>query len=132
MVIWYLSLWVRSFIFLIMDRLLKDNGRVVIMKDPYFLICGEWIMGIGHFSFPTSLLGCLYHLITWRGGFNSGLGSVYFSMGKISLWVELRYWVCSSNPFIRRTCGLTFWACAHIVLDPINCINLKLYSLMLS
>ena len=93
------------------------------MKDPSFLIYGEWIMEIGHFSFLTSLLGRLYHLITiiWPAGFNFNYGSVYFRMGRISLWAELRYWVCSLNPFIRQTFGLALWACAHIVLDPISC-----------
>ena len=61
------------------------------MKDPYFLIRGAWIMETGHFSFHTSLLGCLYHLIIWHGGFNSGSEPVYFSLGRISLWVELPY-----------------------------------------
>ena len=82
------------------------------MEDPSFLICGAWIMETRHFFFHTSLLGRLYHLIIWHGGFNSGPGPVYFGMGRISLWVELLYWVCPSNPFIRRTFGLTFWACA--------------------
>ena len=61
-----------------MNRLLRDNGGAVIMKDPSFLICGEWIMETGHFSFPTSLLGRLYHLIMiiWPSGFNSRLGPV--------------------------------------------------------
>ena len=123
MVIRYLSHWVRSFFFHIMDRLLRDNGGVMIMKDSSFLICGEWIMETGHFSFLTSFLGCLYHLIMiiWPGGFISRLEPMYFGMGRISLWAELLYWVCSSNPFIRRMFGLALWACAHIVLDPINC-----------
>ena len=79
------------------------------MKDPSFLICGEWIMETGHFSFPTSLLGHLYHLIMiiWSSCFNSRPGPVY-SMGRTSLWAELRYWVCSSNPFIKWGFGLTF------------------------
>ena len=59
------------------------------MKDPSFLICGAWIMETEHFSFHTSLLGRLYHLITWHGGFNSGPGPIYFGMGRISLWTEL-------------------------------------------
>ena len=80
------------------------------MKDPSFLICGAWIMEIGYFSFHTSLLGRLHHLIIWHGSFNSGPGPVYFGMGRISMWAELLYWVCPSNPFIRRTFGL--WACA--------------------
>ena len=107
MVIRYLSHWVRSFIFLIMDRLLRDNRGVMIMKDPSFLIRGVWIMETGHFSFHTSLLSRLYHLIIWHGGFNSEPGPVYFGMDRISPWAELFYWVCPSNPFIRRTFGLT-------------------------
>ena len=63
------------------------------MKDPSFLICGEWIIETGHFSLLTSLLGCLYHLIIWHGGFNSRPGPVYFGMGRISLLVKLLYWV---------------------------------------
>ena len=82
------------------------------MKDPSFLICGAWIMENGHFSFQMSLLGRLYHLIIWHDGFNSGPKPVYFGMGRISMWVEFLYWVCPSNPFIRRTFGLTFCACA--------------------
>ena len=57
-----------------MDRLLRDNGGVVIMKDPSFLIHGARTMETGHFSFHTSLLGRLYHLITWHGGSILGLG----------------------------------------------------------
>ena len=112
MVIRYLSHWVRSFIFLIMDRLLRDNGGAVIMKDPSFLICGVWIMEIGHLSFHTGLLGCLHNLITWHGGFDYGPESVYFGMSRISLWAELLYWVDPSNPLARRTLGLKFRACA--------------------
>ena len=80
------------------------------MKDLSFLICGEWIMKTRHFSFLTSLLGGLYHLIMiiWPGGLNSRPGPVYFGMSRISLWAELLYWVCPSNPFIRQTFGLTF------------------------
>ena len=89
MVIRYLSHWVRSFIFLIMDRLLRDNRGVMIMKDPSFLIRGVWIMETGHFSFHTSLLSRLYHLIIWHGGFNSESGPVYFGMDRISPWAEL-------------------------------------------
>ena len=84
----------------------------MIMKYPSFLICGALIMETGHFSFHMSLLGRLYHLIIWHGGFNSRTEPVYFSMGRISLWAELFYWVCPSNPFIRRTFGLMLWACA--------------------
>ena len=63
------------------------------MKDPSFLICGEWIMETGQFSFLTSLLGRLYHLIMIIGpsGFNSRPRSMYFGMGWISLWAERRY-----------------------------------------
>ena len=86
----------------------------MIMKDPSFLIYGERIMETGHFSFPTSLLGRLYHLIMiiWPSRFNSRSGPMYFGMGRTSLWAELHYWVCSSNPFIKRAFGLTFCACA--------------------
>ena len=82
------------------------------MKDPYFLICGVWIMETRHLSFHTCLLGRLHHLITWHGGFDFGPGSVYFGMGRISLWADLLYWVGPSNPFSRRTFGLKFKACA--------------------
>ena len=82
------------------------------MKDPSFLICGVWVMETGHLSFHTSLLGHLHHLITWLGGFNTRPGSVYFGMGRISLWAELLYWVGPSNPFARQTFGLKFGACA--------------------
>ena len=54
-----------------MDRLLKDNGGVVIMHDLSFLIRGMWIMEIGHFSFYMSFSSCLYHLISRPGDFNS-------------------------------------------------------------
>ena len=76
-----------NFLFLTMDRLLRDNGEVVIMKYPSFLICGEWIMETGHISFSTSLLGRLYHLIMiiWPSGFNSRPGPMYFGMGRTSL-----------------------------------------------
>ena len=110
MVIRYLSHWVRSFLFLIMYLLLRDNGEAVIMKDHSYLVCGAWIMMTRHFSFQRTLLGRLYHLIIWHGRLNSGPGPLYFGMGRISLWVELLYWVCLSNRFIRRTFGLTFWA----------------------
>ena len=64
-------------------------------------------METGHFfSFYTSFLGHLYHLITWHGGFNSGSGPMYFDMGRILLWAELLYWVSASTPFIRRMFGL--------------------------
>ena len=81
------------------------------MKDPSFLICGVWIMETGYLSFHTGLLGRLHHLINWDGGFDSGPGSVYFGMVRISLWVGLLYWVGHSNPFARRTFGLKFGAC---------------------
>ena len=92
-------------------------------------------METGHFSFHTSFLGRLYHLITWRGGFNYGSGPVYFGMGRISLWPGLRYWVGSSNPFIRQMFRLTYWACAHCFgphhmetkLYPLNLMQLKLF-----
>ena len=50
----YLSHWVRSFHLLIMDRLLRDNGGVVIMHNLSFLIHGVRIMETGHFSFYMS------------------------------------------------------------------------------
>ena len=65
-----------------------------------------------HFSFYTSFLGRLYHLITRQGGFNSGPGPMYFGMGRISLWAELLYWVCAPSPFIRQRFGLAPQACA--------------------
>ena len=77
------------------------------MKDPSFLIRGARIMETRHFSFHTSLLGRLYHLINWHGGFNSRPGPMYFGMSRISLWAEFLYWVCPSNPFIRRMFRLT-------------------------
>ena len=55
-----------------MDRLLRDNGGVVIMHDLSFLIRGMWIMEIGHFSFYMSFSGRLHHLISRQGDFNSG------------------------------------------------------------
>ena len=64
-------------------------------------------METGHFSFHTTFLGRLYHLITWHGGFNSGPGPVYFGIGRISLWVELLYWLHASTPFTRQMFGLT-------------------------
>ena len=109
MVVQYLSHWVRSLLFLIMDRLLRDNEEVVIMYS--FLIRGARIMETGHFSFHMSFLGRLYHLITWHGGFNSRPGPVYFGMGRVSQWAELPYWVCASTPFIRTLFGLAPWAC---------------------
>ena len=71
MVIQYLSHWVRSLLFLIMDRLLRDNGEVVIMHDLSFLIRGIRNMEIGHFSFYMSFSSRLYHLISRQGDFNS-------------------------------------------------------------
>ena len=108
----YLSHWMRSFLFLIMHRLLRDNRGAVIMKDPSFLICGVWIMETGHISFNTGLLGRLHHLITWHGSFDSVPRSVYFGIGRISQWAKLLYLVGPSNPFARRTFGLKFGACA--------------------
>ena len=69
-------------------------------------------METGHLSFHMGLLGSLHHLITWHGDFDSGPGSVYFDMGRISLWAELLYWAGPSNTFARRTFGLKFEACA--------------------
>ena len=85
MVIRYLSHWVRSFIFLIMNRLLRDNGGVVIMHDFSFLIRGMQIMEIGHFSFYMSFSGYLYHLISRQGDFNFGTWPKYCGMGRVSL-----------------------------------------------
>ena len=82
------------------------------MLDPSFLIRGMRIMETGHFSFYTSFLGCLYHLITWQGGFNSGPRPMIFGMGRISLWAELLYWVGALTPFIKRRFGPMPWACA--------------------
>ena len=78
----------------------------MILYDPSFLIRGA-IMETEHFSFHTSFLVCIYHLITWHGGFNSRPEPMYFSMGRISLWAKLLYWVCASTPLIRRMFGLT-------------------------
>ena len=57
-----------------MDLLLRDNGEAVIMKDHSFLVCGAWIMMTRNFSFQTTLLGRLYHLIIWHAHLNSGPG----------------------------------------------------------
>ena len=91
MVTRYLYHWVRSFIFLIMDRLLRDNEGVVIMHDLSFLIRGMWIMEIGHFSFYMSFSGRLYHLISRQGDFNFGTWPKCCGMGRVSLWAELFY-----------------------------------------
>ena len=58
------------------------------MKDPSFQIYGVWIMETGYLSFHMGLLGRLHHLITWDGSFDSGPGSVYFGMSRISLWAK--------------------------------------------
>ena len=76
------------------------------MQDPSFLIRGVWIIKTWHFSFYTSFLGRLYHLITWQGSLSSGPGPMYFGMGMISLWAELLYWVGAPTPFIKRRFGL--------------------------
>ena len=111
MVIRYLSHWVRSFIFLIMDRLLRDNGVVVIMHDISFLIRGMQIMEIRRLSFYMSFLDHLHHSIIWQGGFDSGPGPMCSGIGRIPLWAELFYWVCASTPFIRRRFRPMSWAC---------------------
>ena len=72
-------------------------------------------MEIGHFSFLTSILSRLYHLIIWYGGFNSRPGPVCCGMGRISLWAEPLYWVCPSNPFIKRSFRLAFWAYSGLI-----------------
>ena len=85
----------------------------MIMQDSSFLICGDRIIETGCFSLLHEiLLGRLYCLITWQGGFNSGPGPVYIGMGRISLWVELPGWVYAPTPFIRWRSGLTLWVCA--------------------
>ena len=61
------------------------------MDDLSFLIRGMRIMEIGHFSFYTSFLGRLYHLISQHGDFNSRPWSKCCGMGKVSLWAELLY-----------------------------------------
>ena len=60
-----------------------------------------------NFSFYTSFF-CLYHLITWHCGFNSGPGPMYFSMDRISLWAEFLHWICAPTPFIRQRFGLVY------------------------
>ena len=74
-----------------MDRLLRDNGRVVIMHDLSFLICGMRIMEIGHFSFYMSFSGRLYHLISRQDDFNSGTLPKCCGMGRVSLWAKFLY-----------------------------------------
>ena len=88
----FLFLWVRNFLFLIMDRLLRDNEGAVIMHDISFLIRGIQIIEIGHFSFYTSFLDRLYHLISRQGDFNYGPWPKCCGMGRVSLWAELLYW----------------------------------------
>ena len=83
----------------------------MIVHDLSFLIRGMRIMEIGHFSFYMSFSGRLYHLFTWRGGFNSGPGPVCFGMDSNSRWAELLYWVCVPTFFIRRRLGPVLWAC---------------------
>ena len=69
---------------------------------------GDWAL-----SLLVELLGRLYRLITWQGGFNSKPRPVYFEMCRITLWVELLGWVCASTPFIRWRFGLAPGACAR-------------------
>ena len=69
-------------------------------------------METGHFFLLHEFLGRLYCLITWQGGFNSGLGPIYFGMGKISLWAKLLGWVCAPTPFIRWRSRLASVVCA--------------------
>ena len=102
----------RSFLFLIADRLLRDNRGVVIMQDSSFLIRGARITETGCFSLLHEFLGRLYCLITWQGAFSSKPRPVYFGMGRISLWVDLPGWVYAPTPFIRWRFGLALWACA--------------------
>ena len=68
-----------------MDRLLRDNGVVVIMHDLSFLIRGMRIMEIGRLSFYMSFLDHLHHSIIWQGDFDSGLGPMCSGIGKIPL-----------------------------------------------
>ena len=75
-----------------MDRLLRDNEGAVIMHDISFLIRGIQIIEIGHFSFYTSFLDRLYHLISRQGDFNYGPWPKCCGMGRVSLWAELLYW----------------------------------------
>ena len=64
----------------------------MIMHDLSFLIRGMRIMKIEHFSFYMSFSGCLYHLISRHGDFNSEPWPKCCGMGRVSLWVELLYW----------------------------------------
>ena len=80
--------------------------------NPWGADQGDWAFSLLH-----GFLGCLYRLITWQSSFNSGLGLVYFGMGRISLWAELLGWVCSPTHFIRWRSRLapgaiTLLACA--------------------
>ena len=68
-------------------------------------------MDIGHLFLLHEFLGCLYHLITWRGGFNSRLGPVRFGMDRNSQLAELLYWVCVPTLFIRPRLGPLLWPC---------------------
>ena len=95
-----------------MDRLIKDNGGVVIMHDLSFLIRGMRIMEIGHFSFYTSFLGRLYHLLTRQGDFNSGPWLKCRGMGRISLWAELLYWGGGGGGGPNSLHKAEVWACA--------------------
>ena len=97
------------------------------MHDLSFLIRGMRIMEIRHFSFYTSFLGRLYHLITRQSDFNSGP------------WPSAVAWVgshCGSSFFIGGGGGppnsiykAEVWACApwfalwayiYVVFYPIN------------
>ena len=127
MVIQYLCHRVRSFLFLIMDRLLRDNGGVVIMHDLSFLIRGMRIMEIGHFSFYMSFSSRLHHLISRHVDFNSGTWPKCCGMGMVSLWAELLYWGggVSPNSLYRAevwACVPRFalWAYVYVVPYPIS------------
>ena len=87
--LWLLSLldshWVRSFLFLIMNRLLRDNGGGVIMQDYSFLIRGARIMETRCFSLLHEFLGRLYCLIC-----KTRENSNFWKNGKIVISVKIR------------------------------------------
>ena len=62
-------------------------------------------METGHLSFYMSFLGHLYHLVIWKGSFNSRPGPMCSGLGRILLWAELFHWACAPAPFIRRWFG---------------------------
>ena len=76
------------------------------MHDLSFLIRGMRIMEIKYFSFYTSFLGCLYHLISRQGDFNSGPLPKCYGMGRVSLWAKLLYWRVPQLPLLSGGLGL--------------------------